>query len=68
MYKCKQCGNDKTFIERNSYLTTIVLENGKVIESNDDFEDCIEVSCYECGATSEDGDISIGYKDETICS
>ena len=38
-------------------LTTIVLEDGQVVSSNDDFEDCIEVICFECKATSEDEDI-----------
>ena len=64
MYKCKKCGNKKTFIERNCYLTTIVLEDGEVVSSNDNFEDCIEVICFECKATSEDGDIKIGYINE----
>ena len=34
-----------------------MLEDGQVVSSNDDFEDCIEVICFECKATSEDEDI-----------
>ena len=64
MYKCEKCGNKKTFVERNCYLTTIVLEDGEVVSSNDNFEDCIKVICFECKATSEDGDIKIGYINE----
>jgi len=60
MYKCKNCGNEKTFVERNCYLTTIVLEDGEVVSNNDDFEDCIEVICFECEATSKDENIKIG--------
>ena len=57
MYKCKKCGNEKTFVERNCYLTTIVLEDGQVVSSNDDFDDFIDVICFEYKATSEDEDI-----------
>ena len=59
MYKCKQCGNDKEFKERNCYITHLLLEDGQVVMSNDDFEDCIEVICAKCGATSEDENIEI---------
>ena len=57
MYKCKKCGNENTFVERNSFLTTIILEDGEVVCGHDEFEYCIEVICFECKATSEDEDI-----------
>lgn len=57
MYKCKKCGNEREFIEYNVFETDIILQDGEVVCSNDTFQDCVEVICRKCKATTKDDDI-----------
>ena len=52
---------NKQFIDG---VLEVLREDGQVVSSNDDFEDCIEVICFECKATSEDEDIERGIDEQ----
>lgn len=58
MYFCKVCGNVKHFIEHNLIETELYIdESGKIIGQHDHFQECTEVVCGECKASSDDGNV-----------
>lgn len=68
MYQCKQCGNQKYFIEHNYVETELTLDplTGEPSGSHDTVCACVEVVCGICHANSEDGDIVDRHSGEPI--
>jgi hypothetical protein len=50
MYICTECGNDKYFIEWNTYKTHLTFEAGEVVSSGDEYVECSDVYCQVCDA------------------
>lgn len=50
MYICTECGNDKYFIEWNTYKTHLTFEAGEVLSSEDKYVECSDVYCQVCDA------------------
>lgn len=59
MYFCRICGNKKHFTEHNLIETDLHIDEktGKIKCQCDHFQECTEVVCYECKASSNDGNV-----------
>ena len=59
MYLCKVCGNTEYFIERNLIETELHFdESGKIVGQCDHFQECVEVVCGKCKASSNDRNVT----------
>ena len=56
MYICNKCGNRKYFLEENCCETEVNLDEktGDVLSTFDKHQECCEVVCGICKASSED--------------